>query len=100
MTTSHKGPHMYQRIKITRLVDAGNGRHRRATIGYQYKCLITNCSHYMPRPELVEGMLSICNGGCGNAVIMTKSQLTLKKPMCQECREKRKEIRRKLQEIA
>ncbi len=53
-----------------------------------YKCMIANCSHFLPTMEMAINAVSQCWGGCGGDVIITKEmvQQRVKKPRCPECR--------------
>jgi hypothetical protein len=67
-----------------------------------YKCMLPNCTHYLPNVFLAVGRLSLCWGNCGNAVLMTKDMVNhekIKHPMCDSCREERKERRAALSQI-
>jgi len=63
--------------------------------GYKvYKCKLPNCRHFIQK-ELAVGRLSLCNGVCNSEVIITRDMVTreLKVPLCDDCREKRKNRR-------
>lgn len=85
----HKGPHKYER----------------GTIGEKghaiYKCMVHGCPHYLPHLFHAINQLSLCWGGCGNAVLMDKRMVDIDKikhPFCQSCAEKR--AKRRLELIA
>jgi hypothetical protein len=64
-----------------------------------YKCMEPNCPHYLPVAELAIGRESLCWGFlCNNLVLITKDDIIRKtqNPMCDECKEKRKERREEL----
>jgi hypothetical protein len=64
--------HKYMRVKL-------------GTRGFEvYKCMLTNCPHYIRR-ELVIGRLTIC-WRCGAEARMSQQMATAKKPTCLECR--------------
>lgn len=66
-----------------------------------YKCQIISCNHYLPHAQLAEGRESLCWGECNRLVVITKEMIKseIKKPMCDDCREKRKEKRRELAKL-
>lgn len=86
----HKGPHKYELLKIKKL--DRNGDRSSVIKRVIYKCMFPDCSHYLNEPELAIGKLSICWGGCGEAVIIQKDMPV--KPLCAKCKEKRKLARR------
>jgi hypothetical protein len=59
-----------------------------------YKCMLSNCRHFIQK-ELAASRLSLCWGNCGNAVMITKGMIAegRVRPLCDECKEKRKERR-------
>lgn len=65
---------------------------------YFYKCMESGCSHYLSVPYLVIGRESICWGDCNRVVTITKQMVfdKIKHPMCDACREERKEKREAL----
>lgn len=63
-----------------------NGKH-------YYRCIETNCSHYLPILDLVINKESLCHGvNCNNLVLITQEDVSkgIVKPMCDSCRDKRK----------
>lgn len=67
-----------------------------------YRCMEPNCSHYLPMATLAIGRESLCWGrGCNNLVLITKEDVAkgIKSPMCDRCKEKRKQIRQELSRI-
>jgi hypothetical protein len=81
-------------------------KYERGTIGNGheiYKCMLTNCPHYLPNVYLAIGRLSLCWGNCGDAVMLTQDMINkfkVKRPMCDSCRKERQERRAALAEIA
>lgn len=65
--------HKYKRINIS----------SREKPYYVYKCMLPNCSHYMP-PHLVIGKYSLC-WKCDESFIMLRSSAKLAKPYCGSC---------------
>lgn len=81
---THSTPHKYERGTI------GNNGH---TI---YKCMLPGCTHYLPHSFHALNQLSLCWGGCGNAVMMDKKMIDIDKikhPFCSICAGKRAERR-------
>ncbi len=68
---NHTGPHKYVRIKM--------GKFKKPW----FKCSIAGCSHHI-RPELAIGRMSICNR-CGEEMVLTKLNMQLAKPHCDDC---------------
>lgn len=67
-----------------------------------YKCVLPNCSHYLPLASLVIGRESKCWGFmCDNLLTITKEDVAkgIKHPMCSMCKEKRKEQKEALAKI-
>ncbi len=70
-----------------------------------YRCMLDNCPHFLPTIELAVGRLSLCWGGCGEAVKIDKSmcgpsrESSMIHPMCDNCREERKLRREALMEL-
>src|SRR5437879_1017150 len=66
-----------------------------------YKCMQPGCAHYLPTEILVIGRESLCWGGCNRLVVITKEMLHegIKHPMCERCKEERKERREALTEV-
>lgn len=99
--TVHPLPHKYKLIKLKKLVGPNaEGKYTHEVYDVKYKCFLPNCTHFMPQIEMTEGMLSLCWGNCKNFITMTKEMMTLEKPMCSSCREKRKVRRARLTEAA
>ena len=63
-----------------------------------YKCMLPGCTHYLPMAKLIVGKESLCWGLCDGTVIYTQDdyEKKLKHPMCESCREQRKEQRQAL----
>lgn len=67
-----------------------------------YKCMEAGCPHYLTVATLAVGRESLCWGiDCNKLVIITKEDVMrgTKKPMCNECRELRLELRKDLEAI-
>ncbi len=71
-----KHTHQYIRIKL--------GKDKRAHM----KCAVRGCPHNL-RPELAVGRFSICNR-CFNEFVLTKANMQLAKPHCDECTDSKK----------
>lgn len=85
----HKGPHLYQIVKIKGLTRTGNSKFSTFAVKrIIYKCMLPDCSHYLNEPEFGINRLSLCNGKCGESVSIDRSMP--QKPMCNNCKEKRK----------
>ena len=71
-----KHTHKYERVEVGK-----NG-------WVVYRCVLPNCSHYLPRMELVVGKQSICWGVCDGTTIYSQDDYNqkLKRPMCSGCR--------------
>ena len=68
-----------------------------------YKCMEPNCSHYLPVLQLVIGKESLCWGpNCNKLVIITRDDVNrgLRRPMCEDCRRERLEMRKAMKEIS
>ncbi len=66
-----------------------------------YKCMSTGCGHYLPTLVLIIGRESLCWGGCNRLVEITREMVNdkIKHPMCDKCKEERKERRAALAEV-
>lgn len=67
-------------------------RYERVNIGVNkeyivYRCNLPKCSHYLT-PELVKDKLTLCNR-CGSEMIMDAFALSLAKPHCHDCTERK-----------
>jgi len=74
-------------------------KYKRMSVGRKgheiYKCMLPNCSHYLPYVELAIGRLSAC-WGCGASVELTQDMvgdLKTVRPICEDCKKLRKEQR-------
>jgi len=65
-----------------------------------YRCMIPNCPHFI-QEMLAPNRISQCWGSCGSNVLITKDDVSFKRwhPMCDKCREERKERLEKLSQI-
>ena len=56
-----------------------------------YRCILPECSHYLPTAQLIINRESLCHGICNGIVIYTQDDFNqkLKRPMCASCREQR-----------
>ena len=52
------------------------------------KCMLPNCSHYVPI-DMGVGRKSIC-WGCGQELVLTPLTVKMKKPVHDECKRRRK----------
>lgn len=72
-----------------------------------YKCSTPGCTHYLVDMESVIGRYSLCwglegPGSCKNQVEMTRHLVFTekrKRPLCEECKEKKKELQAKMREM-
>lgn len=66
-----------------------------------YRCMLPGCSHYISE-ALIVGKISLCHGVCNGTVLYTQDDLNqkLKRPMCHECRELRKQQKEEMSKIA
>ena len=71
-----KHVHKYERVEVGK-----NG-------WVVYRCVLPNCSHYLPTAALVVGKQSICWGVCDGTTIYSQDDYNqkLKRPMCSGCR--------------
>ena len=76
MKKKHDGPHKYQLVDI--------GRNKKYLV---YRCMLPNCTHYLPHRNLIIGKESLCSN-CSRQFIIGKDE-TLVKPVCHICRAKR-----------
>jgi len=81
MKVKNKHVHKYEKTKIGDNYEV-------------YKCALPGCTHYIAA-TLIIGRLSLCWGGCQNAVLMDNSLSKMKRPICDDC----KELRRKQREL-
>jgi len=51
-----------------------------------FKCMLVDCTHYLPERELVIGRKSLCHI-CKEPLVMTREHLEIKKPVCEPCRD-------------
>ena len=68
-----------------------------------YKCQLPGCNHYLPIAHLAVGRESLCWGTeCNHLVTITREDITreVKKPMCQDCKEARKQRKEELSKIS
>ena len=76
-------------------------RYKRAKLGKNnyiiYKCMVPSCTHYIGR-DLVEGNLCACNR-CGEPMVMDKFAMSLAKPHCHSCTERKDKDVEKLTEL-
>jgi hypothetical protein len=80
VTLNKKAPHIHK----YELMDFG--RHGKKT----FRCILTNCPHFLPQISMAIGRLSVCWGDCGVPLELKPEHLTIKRPMCNECKEERK----------
>jgi hypothetical protein len=67
-----------------------------------YKCMLPGCPHYLPLATLAVGRESLCWGTeCNHLVIITREDVTreVRKPMCSDCKEARKQRKEELSKI-
>jgi hypothetical protein len=67
-----------------------------------YKCMLPNCPHYLPVANTVIGRESLCWGPeCNHLVTLTREDVTreIRRPMCEDCKNKRKERKQELSSI-
>jgi hypothetical protein len=83
---AHTGPHKYERGTI--------GKNGHAI----YKCMLPNCTHYLPHEFNAINLLSLCWGNCGAAVEMDRQFIRekIKHTLCNKCREARAKRRAEL----
>lgn len=58
-----------------------------------YRCMLPDCSHFLPSEIMILGRLSLCWGSCGEAVVYDQYMLSkeIKHPKCDKCIEEKKE---------
>ncbi len=66
-----------------------------------YRCVLPDCSHYLPSANLIIGKESLCHGICDGTVIYTQEDFNqkLKRPMCLACREQRQKQKEAMQSV-
>lgn len=79
-TTVAKHIHQYQQVAL------------KTSKRSVFRCMLPDCSHYLPEPEFAIGRSTICNM-CPLVFLLQREHLDIKKPVCPACKELR--IRRK-----
>lgn len=81
--------HKYERQKI------GKNGHE------IFRCMLPECTHNLPSIELAVGRLSLCWGGCGDAVLINQEMYSRRivHPMCDKCKAEKIRRRRELDNL-
>lgn len=70
----HASPHKYKRVQMRK--DNPNW--------IVFRCMLPDCSHYLPTLEMVINKLSLC-WGCEQQFLITKEHVERVKPTCESC---------------
>lgn len=67
-----------------------------------FKCMLPGCTHFLPVAKMMVNRMSLCWGICDGLAIYTQRdyEVNLKHPMCEPCREIRKNQREEMLKIA
>lgn len=74
--------HKYQRVDLGS--SYGKKQH------FVFRCMLPNCSHYLPQLALAEGKKTYC-WRCDKECVMTREMVGRVKPVCRNCKKSKKD---------